>query len=488
MAQNQLSFSTQPGVSSSSCGFALTGTLKIPSSAGSGGFGAAWTPYSSFKAGDTCLLVYPEGGVCGFQAGSAITIGTDLGQVSVCPTPDTPAGSTWQKQTSDEDGVKMKPFKLFRCAEQMTSDFVHFPDQNTNNTSQLVKVFHDSQLTGAFTSPEAGGLYIFGLDTPFILNPGEIVYLEVVFNTTNTGEITPLYAAIGHGIGWDFDAVDGLGSTIPVVGKQAPSPTKVVTAAQASALYGFNTYVAQSVNQYVGLSTYEADWLLSQQQAALTALAAYTDSIPRQFKAWKVIGRARGASPSTSTYVTPGNMVLGPVDQSFVIDQFLSSHLELVLRNNNNTPVLVPTVSSEVNASKTKLPTPIVKNIQHIGPTIYNVYLGFATGEYPLAPNLPNEQFESNQLNQLGGGLTSLDARIYYTTDGTVPTVNTIKNTNCHVFNPHNGLLVNTSGLIVGADIQSAVYAVTHAIQWFAVNQAFDCSEVGVLAITDIHT
>ena len=476
--QTGLSFGTQSGVASSACGFSLTGTLNVPTSSGTGGFGAPWTPYDSFNAGDTCLLVYPEGGVCGYRAGAAISVGPGLGQVTICPTPGAPSGGNWQKQTSDEDGVKMKPFKVYRCAEDMTARFQHYADQNTTNVTQLVKVFHDSQLSGSFQN--ASTTYIYGLDTPFILNPGEIVYLETVFTTSNTGVITPLYAAIGHGTEWDVDGTDSDGNLLSGVALNAPSPTKVITPSQASGLYDNSTYTNRTVNQYVGLSSIEYLWLISQQNSAIAALAALTDSVPRQFKAWRIIARARAASPPTAHFVTPGELILGPDNQSFIVDQLLFNHLELSLRSNNNTPVLVPMVTSEVNVSKTKIATPILKSITNLepgNPLFANSFiLMFDDNHFETAPNLPSTVFDRQQINLLVNAETSLGLHIYYTTDGTVPTVNTIKNLKCHRYVPGVGVVVNTNG------------GVTNAVQWFAVNQAFDCSEIGVLKLADIHT
>lgn len=169
------------------CAFGLTGELNLTAGGGGGqGFNYIpdWTAGQAINSGSVVGIVGHEGGRCNYYA--ARNIGTN-------EPPPLGENAAWLCMGCEE-GKRHHPFKVIRCS----------------GDNAFVKVVVDSKLSDGHELRQ-----ITGLDTPFSVQPGDSIWLEVIWDFGK--EPTFLVAGIARGPIWDIDHDFGSGVAQPAV-------------------------------------------------------------------------------------------------------------------------------------------------------------------------------------------------------------------------------------------------------------------------------
>lgn len=307
--QSNLTFEPVGGGDGSICNLKLQGKIQFPSS-GAGMSLAPWNPYASPNTGS---VVY-----------DASTEGELVEYVSLGPTTpnDIPGASPkWEVVGTT---VEMAPYKVIKTDTTIPSATANLTDQTVltggGQQDATVKVVPYSYLYNSEVSNTR--IPVFGLDMPFILRPGEMVYLEVVYLYTNlqgVGSPTPLYGAICKGTAYDFTVVN---STAPIPADNnvpyklftrknlTDSSYTVQTGLAAGDGSRMTTYINSSLNNYVGLDATLKEDLYNIQALAIKQIARQTSGSVQllwQFKSFQVIAQATPAINQTLPAVSPAN-------------------------------------------------------------------------------------------------------------------------------------------------------------------------------------
>ena len=278
---------------STQCGTSITGSLNLPAQAAPGS-SFNYTPYvygTSYPEGSSVSVVYPFGGKCIYKYQGS-------GNSPSLAIPGTPNGDGNWDPAASSGPKEFPPFKILRC-NQWPYDLTIAGHSKMTSYGQLVKVFLKSRLyTGATSTNQL--MHIYGLDKPFILAPGQKVWVEVVMNggDPSTGAITPVYAAIATGAANDTSATSTTGVIVP---SSNGSTYKTLTAAYAQAI-STSGYLASSISTYVGLSSTEVTALTALQKAAISNIATRSNARPVQFKLYIPI--AISVSEADNDYAT----------------------------------------------------------------------------------------------------------------------------------------------------------------------------------------
>ena len=452
------------------CSLALSGVLDLTSLGGGSGNGignASWsnngagatgtgnhtdTTNGGYSASTSVTMVYPEGDKASFNA---------LANTNAEPG-TTDGEGKWKEQFLSMPGAIIPPFGVIKCKETITpSQFSTVnPAFSSTDSSEYVKVVPQSYLFNGEAS--AGRYHVFGLDTPFKMSPGHVVYLEVVFAPTNFfGESSVVYAAICRGQLKDFDIGQNTNRNyIPATA----TTYKLVTPAQASAASttDLQNYFDSTVAQIVGIDSNVAQDLVQLQKAAMNAIKAKgaSDTTSYQFKAYIPIAYAEYNVVTAPLNGVTVNRSLGShvslvntANVSFSVKQMTNSHLALRATNNGSVPlkIVVPAVNTVIsnmigtdaiqsNATPTfSAAAPGSHNAKvdtfaYTTPPTSALQLSLVTllgqmvpGYTPLGIN-----------NQLTIGVKSNNIHVYYTLDGSIPTVNTHENVQSIRYDPAN--------------------------------------------------
>jgi hypothetical protein len=448
------------------CSLAISGVLDLTSFSGGGGGGggsgtgigsASWSnngnnSNSGYNSNSSVTMVYPEGDKASFNALANTT--TEPGTAD--------AEGKWKEQFLSVPGAIIPPFGVVKCKE--TIDPAQFTTVNTaftaTDSTEYVKVVPQSYLFNGEAS--IGRYHVFGLDTPFKMSPGHVVYLEVVFAPTNYfGETNVVYAAVCRGLAKDFDI--GQSSSRNYI----PATTttyKLLTPAQASAASttDLQNYYNSSVAQIVGIDNNVAQDLIQLQKAALNAIKARgsSDTTNYQFKAYIPIAYAEYNIPTAPLNGVTVSKSLGShvslvnaASTSYAVKQMTHSHLTLRATNNNSVPlkIIVPAIDTTIGnmISTDAIQSNSTPTFSAAAPGSHNAKVdAFA---YSTAPNSALQQSLITLLTQLAPtytpvgittelaiGVKSNNIHIYYTLDGSIPTVNTHENQNSFRYDPAN--------------------------------------------------
>jgi hypothetical protein len=459
--QSQVLFASGSGTSTLSlqpidtanphCGLKLVGQV-FTGSGEAGGAPVNWDSASSYTEGTLVYSMFPEGGLGTFKTLTPIT-GNELA-------PSVPGVDTKYSIVSvDETGPKYQPFKLLKAPNEEFAEAPGFyaPPSYRGST---VKVAPSSAV---YTSENhTDRIQVFGLDCPFVLNPGEIVYLETVYyldNSSGQNAMVPLYSAVAVSSG-EYDTILTHGSTIfPVTdipyklfSKQLfknagyTDFTNVPTSDLA-------TYITENTNRYVGVTEQLRDDLVKIQLAALKTIANNTlaDTVLFLFKSYNTIAIAddlneedKFGKPSVlnlSFYSTDNKL------KKFGVTQLLGNHLALknvslkVGSANLSVSTAVPTYhitkfSPDFNGNQPLLTAQDDGTVSLSG--VYPLKFQFnkpSVGDLPstLLTNLYNNFASSipgltvitpaNFIPVIGTG--PLDIHVYFTTNNSIPSVNT---------------------------------------------------------------
>lgn len=405
LGPNQNTVKLSPAYSDSPhCGLNFEGDIRFPEIA-SGSFNyTIWSVFGDdgepYPQGTVASIVYPEGGRCAYRV-----MDPNGAPVGLSPT-NPEAKSIWQSLGCEDEKV-FHPFKVIKTKRLKTQG----TDPDYENT--FVKVVPRSYL---FKDTKADSTAkIYGLDTPFSLLPGEKVYLECVFDAVDNN-IVFKHAAIAHASVWDSTINEGAPNEIPGVYQQLYKLFRPVEAKDV-----LNTfYCEDEIAAYVGIDTATEDKLLDEQTTVVTRIAAVNDNRPRQFKAWILI-----ASADDGTVKEDGDMdevdaiMLKKGDRQYSIDQKLKQHLLLVSKNVDNVPVVLPMPYDGNDAKLTRLNPPVCT----VTAVNQDIQISF-TKEPQVDIFGETRSF----------GTDSDDIHIYYTTDGSTPTINTAENVNAYMY------------------------------------------------------
>ncbi|CAK0773713.1 hypothetical protein CCP3SC5AM1_880005 [Gammaproteobacteria bacterium] len=401
------------------CGLKVSGVLDIPVG-NVGGFNKRdWNFYDTFSNGDVASLVFPEGARYTFYANAgAIAAG-------IIPS-STRDNGVWQCLGGSGPKV-FPPFKVIKCREDKPSTAT-----DPVNVKSLVKVvprsflYHDIKNTTY--------LPIHGLDTPFELGQNEKIYLEIVFDAAIASLAAPrfVYAAICKGDSWD----EPEGPVADVVNQQY----KVIRPTDAESLY-IGTYAELSGLKMIGVDDTTRDSLVNQQLDVLERLSKIEGNRPRQLKAWILIAQTKDGKNVDE----PG--ALDEIDEETVaqssmaypIQQMLSSHLILTTRNADNVPIVVPEIAHGG----------VPNNIQLSKPVLTTALTGI--DEVQLTFTVAPTEDANHIVHNLG--VYGDDIHVYYTTDGSIPTINTWENPLSLKYDTMN----SANNLIKVADIKGGI-------------------------------
>jgi hypothetical protein len=411
--------------SSPHCGLVLSGELHLPES-GNGGFNyLPWTYWGDggddYAQGDVASMVFPEGGRCAYRAMSP-----DGAAVGVSPThPE--AKEVWQGLGCVDEKV-FPPFKVIKA--KPPEDF----GPALNNT--YVKVVPRSYLFKDVNA--SSSLSVTGLDVPFSLDPGNIVYLEVVFEAAGDN-INVIGAHIARGTQWDNNITAG-DKVIPGVYDKL---FKLLRPAEASAIAN-TTFNRGEIGKYTEILSYPAaergaavDALEGTHIMVLNTVAQAADDRPRQFKAYLLIAKAgEGKVPADTTDVDEiEGVILKKDDRVYAIEQILSQHLLLVAKNVDNVPIL--------------LPEPFTGNVPKLSPLATpTIHTSVNGDKLEFTFTMPTTTDILGKLRSVG--VKSEDIHIYFTIDGTPPTINTDEN-------PGSRLYDGTTQIINLANIRGGI-------------------------------
>ena len=374
------------------CNLNLQGTITLTGGSGSGV--APWNPYSTTNAG---LVAAPcsDGGMGLYQPVNN-------------PGPnDIPGASSKYNPLSIPH---IGPYQVIKSNLPIPGYTVS-PGDETVSTTQLdaiVKVVPTSYLyKNEFSDANTNRLPVFGLDMPFVLMPGETVFLEVVYCYINS-ILTPLYGAICKAATSTDGSSEGDSSIIngsTVVVNATPNNYKAFTASDltTAGLTGpgtgvlaipplLQTYITTSVDKYIGISNESPEYDAFCNIQALALLSLYSlasasgssTSIPWQFKSWAIIAEstdaADNAAPASGStnQVVPANTglcalsVINTINgtiQKYQVRQVIDRHQALSYR------------STGVSASA---PIAILANDDcgNISPFLYNADIGDETGDW----------------------------------------------------------------------------------------------------------
>jgi hypothetical protein len=403
------------------CGLKLSGTLRIPSTGGGGGgFGgfsfAPWSPDDDYGPGDSTGIVYPEGARCVFNA---------TGNATSLNVPGTPSGEDVWANVGCSGNKQFAPYTVIRCTELPTTPTgVTIRDEDKKS---LVKVVPRSFL---YKNLKDKGLeFIHGLNTPFLLGPSEQVWLELVIDGTGQDPVV-VYSAICKGATWDADYTSG--ATVPGVGDQQ---YKVIRKADAVVLTDID-FASVSTDKIVGIKDDVKLDLKNKFQAVLGNMQQLNDTRPRQIKAYVLIANATAGEDVSNTTTKPVRRIDGLVLQQgtsqYVVHQVLDCHLVEKGHNADNVPIIIPEKVPGAKGPTDKLTAPDITTIIDTDPITNKKTV---TVTFAIAP-------VTQGTKTFNLGTTSTDIQIYYTTDGSVPTINTGENKKCFKFVPNaNGVI-----------------------------------------------
>ena len=481
------------------CSFGLSGTITLPASSGTGVGASHWSINEPYTQGSSVSYVPPEGAICSYVASCS-------GGVNAGVPPGSATDATadcWQLQYASHPGPAFPPFTVIRCNENTTANTsMQNATSSSAATTQTYKVVPGSYLYQS-TATISDRYYVFGLDTPFTIAPNQEVYLEVVFNRTSIyGAMSVAYAAVCVGDSRDIAVTVG-GQTVAASTNNfkliSPKDSLVLT----STLGGSNDYFAASTAKIVGVNKGVAKDLQGLQANALHSIAQYsssTDTTPYQFKAYITIAKAGApltvaASTSGATGVIPTTSDVGAGNStskiSFAIKQILKSHLGLVADNFNKTPVArliaysggatASTIASTAANSNGAF-TPNLADAQNTLVFTYASGLGVSSSLLQqvitnIAGITSPSGFSATVLNNsyLGGGfqtpnVDSESIHIYYTLDGSMPTINTSQNKNSVRYDPAQTVIIDTT--------QNPV-----TVNWMAVFSEYGISGVSTMTL-----
>ena len=173
------------------CGFAMSGNLEF-NTPGGGGAGAGlgfnyrrnWRSGSVIAPGTVIGIIGHEGGRCTYYANRAIAANE--------PPPEED-DDTWSAMGC-EDGKRYAPFKVIKAKPPAWE-----PNQDRKD---YVKVVFDSKLSGGTNKLRM----ILGINVPFVLKPGQLVYLEEIWAPL-ASQFSPTFIGAGIAAGpyWDND-------------------------------------------------------------------------------------------------------------------------------------------------------------------------------------------------------------------------------------------------------------------------------------------
>lgn len=406
------------------CGLTLEGELHFPDVT-SGSFNyTAWKLQPSdaseaYAPGTVASMVFPEGGRCAYRV-----IAPEGAAANIVPTAPEAKG-VWEG-LGCMDEKQFHPFKVIKTRGVTTA-------MKTVNPDTVVKVVPNSYL---YKDVQAdASLQVKGLDTPFYLDPGQNVYLEVTFDASGN-EIKFSHSSIAVGNHWDDDVISTVANGEDALGIFAQL-FKCVKAKQALAILN-TSYCSNQIQKYVGLSHVptqtepisEFDLLNIYQLEILNKLSNLKDSRCRQFKAYILIASAEEGKVKEAPPTDPNvhdvdvhetnDVQLKKEGRTYNVIQAVKTHLILVAKNVANVPlVLIEPFTLKSTNKITRLPIPTIT----VTPQDLEVDIAFSM------PPLVDVFGESREI-----GINSGDIHIYFTIDGSVATINTEENTNSRMY------------------------------------------------------
>ena len=473
-----------------SCGVKLSGTLVIPSGSASGSGVSInnWNPDGTYSDGQSIMVVAPEGDASWYRAD---------GNASGSQVPGTP-GAPWTELFSAD---KVFPYLVIRCTEHETpSQLGVSGDDETKGEFAIVKVVPTSYLFQS--AGETSRYNVLGLNTPFVLKPGETVFLEVVFDNTGAyGEATVAYAAVCKGPAIDYDvgaAVNG-GSPNPNYVPATSKLYKTLTSAQVNSMAtltgGIANYTNKTTTQIIGLNDGMQKDLAAYQANCINNIKLKNDNIPYQIKAYAIIAKAEAGDDLTAAPAdgsqklakpAPGGLALSYTDGGttvqYTVKQVVRDHLEIQVHNQGtgtaNMPIRLVMKSAHSETPNymsadpaTRQPDITITNPGIVGsPNLRDLHFdlnGVVTSTLldPVvnvintlnASGVPSGEFQKD----LAIGAKCNNIQVYYTIDGSIPTINTFKNKSCVRYDPDdtNTYRIDTT--------------VTKRVSWIAVNPEF---------------
>ncbi|NBQ67415.1 MAG: hypothetical protein EBU46_00745 [Nitrosomonadaceae bacterium] len=382
------------------CKVQLGGTLILPGSSGGSGFNYYnnWQSGFIYPAGSVVGQVHTEGGLCSYIA-TRLTRTNDK---------EPNADQQLWRTLGCEGSKRSHPFQLIKVA----------PVGNST-TDNWVKIIPDSKLVALGNEDLR---LIRGLDTPFQLAKDEIVYLEAVYD--NVGG-TPIfhYAHVAKAVGhWDEDAIDPAdpNGTIPHF---YPIPYKRVTPVNATTVKNIST---SQCSKFILKYADPADEL-AYRTAARNELDIILDHIiadnvrrraPRFIKAYALIAKVVGIEDND----TSADFVINDGTNSFGVQQVLNHHVKEVADNDDDIPIL--TLRAIRPAGIKELPDLTANTITV--PLNMTDELEFQIANVPALPGVPVPTI----------GIQDNQIHVYYTVNGTNPTINTLLQPGSYLYDP----------------------------------------------------
>ncbi len=441
---------TPKNPASPQCGLALLGEIRIPNFAAGGFNFSPWVP-SDYPTGTSVSIVYPEGAKCIYNSIAAATGST---------VPGTPSGDdVWTSASCTGEKV-YPPFKVIRAKPKTGT-----PNDYKKATVKIVPRSHLFKSLGSLEIEK-----IHGLDTLFTLGPSEVVYLEVILDGSNPYKPNVVYAAVAYGLHQDA-TID----TISQVGDEANY--KLIRASEADILEK-SQYPEITVANYIGLTEEQRAELVAKQREVLKKIATQTnDNRPYQLKAYIQIANTKTATDTSSlgNSEIATDVTLQKGTEVYSVYQLVNTHLVLGVKNVNNVPVVVIEKITGKKPKLTKLAKPTIEVVK-TSRSVSGVMTDFANFKFILA----DQTAQDGTVYKMGPN--SGDIHLYYTTDGTVPTINQMDNKKSELYDDTD---TSNEGTMPGY-IEIPLNSITYGIHVAAFSPFFDKSDNAVRLKTEI--
>jgi hypothetical protein len=458
------------------CGLQLTGTINLGSTGGgsNGGMGSFapsnWSPDNTYEEKAQVYSPFVECGMALWSANKLIPSNT--------VTPDVPGISDKWTFRSMARAQECNPYEVIKASEIIQSDDSMLKTDATllEQKDATVKVVPRSFLLKS--EIDLSRIQVFGLDMPFVLKPREVVYLEVVYlldtSTALSGQANPIpmYGAIAKGFKYDEDISDDAGTKVIIPAADTADAVqvpykliskKLMNDADPEYTLGdeivsgdkFYDYAEACVNKYVGLTDPLKEDLIKLQCKAFKKLGMNTlaSSVLFQFKSYTIIAKAED-STTNATYGKPSNLTLiyktslpNSDTKKYNVQQLVKTHLAFknstikIGSANVAVSTTVPTlnypmpkivfngdqpkceITNSVEDGKRKIQIKFSKpdNDDTKADLLINLYTNFLTS---VDINSKLQFLTAAKVNaSLEVGAGPVDHKVYYTIDGSIPTI-----------------------------------------------------------------